>query len=218
MLHRFISTIIFAFTCMVAGAQGVCTINGNIQDCSLNNGEKIKKVFLTRTNESGQAVEVATAKVKKGKYTFKYNLAQGEPVLLYNITGFGEGKNIEVFVEPGEVVIETESAACPENSIATGTPANDTYAQYKVILSERAKEVADAVTLLERERGKEWLESPDGKREVKRIEAGIVPRPKGRPQKDGAPRDVVAEQVYEINRLKMENQLLRDFLRLTGRK
>ncbi len=171
MLHRFISTIIFAFTCMVAGAQGVCTINGNIQDCSLNNGEKIKKVFLTRTNESGQAVEVATAKVKKGKYTFKYNIAQDEPALLYNITGFGEGKSIEVFVEPGEVVIETESAACPENSIATGTPANDTYAQYKAILFERAKEVADAVAILEKERGKEWLENPEGKREVKRIEA-----------------------------------------------
>ena len=55
-------------------------------------------------------------------------------------------------------------------------------------------------------------------RRQKEIEAGIIPRPKGRPRKDELPRDVVAEQAYEINRLKMENNLLLDFLQLTGRK
>ena len=40
-----------------------------------------------------------------------------------------------------------------------------------------------------------------------KLRAGIVPRPKGRPRKDAPPRDVVAEQAYEINRLKMENKL-----------
>ena len=61
--------------------------------------------------------------------------------------------------------------------------------------------------LLKRERRKE-----------KRKEAGIVPRRKGRPRKDAAPRDVVSEQAYEIRRLRMENKLLRDFLQSTGRK
>ena len=61
--------------------------------------------------------------------------------------------------------------------------------------------------LLKRERRKE-----------RKIQAGIIPRPKGRPRKDATPRDIVAEQAYEINRLKMENKLLRDFLQLTGRK
>ena len=61
--------------------------------------------------------------------------------------------------------------------------------------------------LLKRERRKE-----------RRLEAGILPRPKGRPRKDTAPRDIVAEQAYEIQRLRMENQLLRDFLYFTGRK
>ena len=56
------------------------------------------------------------------------------------------------------------------------------------------------------------------RRKEKKAEAGILPRPKGRPRKDAPPRDVIAEQAYEINRLKMENKLLRDFLRLTGRK
>ena len=61
--------------------------------------------------------------------------------------------------------------------------------------------------LLERERRKE-----------RKLKAGILPRPKGRPRKDAAPKDIVAEQAYEIQRLRMENQLLRDFLRCTGRK
>ena len=61
--------------------------------------------------------------------------------------------------------------------------------------------------LLKRERRKE-----------KKVAAGIVLRPKGHPRKDAPARDVVAEQAYEINRLKIENKLLRDFLQLTGRK
>ena len=60
--------------------------------------------------------------------------------------------------------------------------------------------------LLAREREKE-----------RKAAAGIAKRPKGRPRKDSAPRDVVAEQAYEIQRLKMENALLRDFLSLTGK-
>ena len=61
--------------------------------------------------------------------------------------------------------------------------------------------------LLKRERAKE-----------RKLEAGITPRPKGRPRKDAAPRDIVAEQAYEIHRLRMENQLLRDFLHFIGKK
>ena len=61
--------------------------------------------------------------------------------------------------------------------------------------------------LFERERKKE-----------RKLEAGILPRPKGRPRKDSAPKDIVAEQAYEIQRLRMENQLLRDFLHFAERK
>ena len=63
---------------------------------------------------------------------------------------------------------------------------------------------------------KNWINRYN--KEVKHVEAGVAPRPKGRPRKDAGPRDLATEQAYEIKRLKMENQLLRDFLRLTGRK
>ena len=56
------------------------------------------------------------------------------------------------------------------------------------------------------------------RRKERKLKAGILPRPKGRPRKDAAPRDIVAEQAYEIQRLRMENKLLRDFLHFVGRK
>ena len=56
------------------------------------------------------------------------------------------------------------------------------------------------------------------RRKERKLAAGILPRPKGRPRKDTAPRNIVAEQAYEIQRLQMENKLLRDFLQFTGRK
>ena len=55
------------------------------------------------------------------------------------------------------------------------------------------------------------------RRKEEKIKAGIMPRSKGRPRKTPAPRDVIAEQAYEIDRLKRENNLLRDFLQLTER-
>ena len=61
--------------------------------------------------------------------------------------------------------------------------------------------------LLERERRKKL-----------RLEAGILPRLKGRPGKDAAPRDIVAEQAYEIQRLRIENKLLPEFLHFGERK
>ena len=51
-----------------------------------------------------------------------------------------------------------------------------------------------------------------------KLAAGIVPRPKGRPRKDGKIVSKETEQAYEIQRLQMENKLLRDFLQFTGRK
>ena len=56
------------------------------------------------------------------------------------------------------------------------------------------------------------------RRKEKKIIEGIMPRPKGRPRKNAQPIDIVSQQAYEIDRLKMENKLLRDFLQLIGRK
>ena len=54
------------------------------------------------------------------------------------------------------------------------------------------------------------------RRRQARIAAGIQPRAKGRPRKDGQPPQ--QSEKSELERLRMENKLLRDFLQLTGRK
>ena len=56
------------------------------------------------------------------------------------------------------------------------------------------------------------------RRKLRKLVAGILLRPKGRPRKNAMPRDIAAEQAYEIQRLRMENELLRDFLQSTGRR
>ena len=160
MLHRILSTIAVAFICIAASAQGVCVINGNIAD-----GKKIKKVVLTRTDEFGKSVEVATAKVKKGKYTFKYKLAKDEPVLMYAIKGFGEGNDVEVFVEPGEVAVNTYSNM---SSIATGTPTNDLYLEYCATCNDDSI-LPFAKDILERKHGAEWFATSEGKDALNRI-------------------------------------------------
>ena len=168
MLHRLYTTIIAAaIVCIAANAQGVCIINGTIADTRLDDGKKIKKVCLTRTD----GVEVATAKVSKGKYTLKYELAKDEPSLLYKITGFGEGKGIELFVEPGEISVNTALAVQPEKSVVGGTSTNDTHAEYKVMLERRESEVDAMLAALEEAEGEQWMESREGKAAVKRIKS-----------------------------------------------
>ena len=99
------------------------------------------------------------------------------------------------------------------------------YTHVQVLLSEiRAmkasgktqREIAEHFGLRDKYVVKQLL-ARERRKEAK-IAAGIIPRPQGRPHKDTPTRDVVTEQAYEINRLKMENTLLRDFLQLTGRK
>ena len=90
--------------------------------------------------------------------------------------------------------------------------------EIKAMLAERKtqREVAEYYGFQDRKVGKRIRERE--RRKERKLEAGILPRPKGRPRKDAAPKDIVAEQAYEIQRLRMENKLLRDFLYCTGRK
>ena len=74
------------------------------------------------------------------------------------------------------------------------------------------QEIADYFGL-EKAQIKNWVNRYN--KELKRSAAGIAPRPKGRPRKDGQPPHQRAKS--ELERLRMENKLLRDFLQFTGR-
>ena len=165
-----IFSIIALAACMAVSAQETCIINGTIAD----NDTKVKKVSLTRTDELGNQITVATAKVKRGKYTLTHELAQDAPALQYTLTGFGEAGSIALFVEPGEVAVNTALASNPEQSTVSGTPTNDTYAQYQAILAEATREVADKVAALEQQHGQAWTASHEGKSAIKRLKAQVA--------------------------------------------
>mgnify|MGYP003290658400 FL=1 len=171
MRHRLIATIFSFIACFAVYAQDVCVINGKIADDKLADGKAIKKVFLTSYDEYGRPTVVATAKVKKGSYIFKYKTSADAPVMQHAITGFDNEKSIKLFIEPGTVVVNTAAAANPCQSEVSGTPTNDLYEEYKQIDINADEKVAKAVEALAQQNGKEWLESKEGKQEVKRIEA-----------------------------------------------
>ena len=171
MRHRLIATIFSFIACFAVYAQDLCVINGKIADDKLANGKAIKKVFLTSADEYGRRTVVAEAKVKKGSYTFKYKISADEPVMQYTITGFDNEKGIKLFVEPGTVVINTATAQNPCQSKLSGTATNNLYEEYKQIDINADEKVAKAIEALVQQNGKEWLESKEGKQEVKRIEA-----------------------------------------------
>ena len=61
---------------------------------------------------------------------------------------------------------------------------------------------------------KRWVKRYN--RRMREMEAGIMPRRRGRPPKGYVPTE--QEKENEIRRLKMQNELLRDFLRLAERR
>ena len=79
--------------------------------------------------------------------------------------------------------------------------------EIKAMLAEgkTQQEVADHYGFKNKQVVKRMLERE--RRKERKLEAGILPRPKGRPRKDAAPRNIVAEQAYEIQRLQMENKI-----------
>ena len=87
-----------------------------------------------------------------------------------------------------------------------------------IILSMRAegltlREIGDELGLSYKQM-RDW--SYRHNREQQKIAIGKEPRPKGRPRKDGQPPQQNTQK--ELERLRMENKLLRDFLQSVGRK
>ena len=75
------------------------------------------------------------------------------------------------------------------------------------------QEIADTLGL-EKVQIKNWISRYN--REQARLAVGLPPKRRGRPRKSGY--TTIEECQYEIQRLKIENKLLRNFLRFTGRK
>lgn len=164
MLHKFIISAVAVMALFTVQAQEICTIKGEIANDALSfSKDVIKKVYLTEIDEYDHFRNIDSAKVKKGKYSFKYKMQPNEPVKLYMITGFDNGA-IQVFIEPGEINIKTEKAAYPSNSVVSGTQNNDLYTEYKAIYNNCIQEQLDTVEQLKKRHTKEWMDSEEGLR------------------------------------------------------
>ena len=195
-MKRLLTTILSVVFCIAVSAQGTCVINGSIADVKAADGKKVKKVYLTRTNELGQDETVAEAKVKKGKFAFKRELAKDEPVLMYTIKGLPQ--DVEVFVEPGEVTVVAGNPG-----LAWGTPANDALFKYKEICMEEYAAVFAKEKELAAENGKEWLESAEGKAVMDRIKAQEAIK-----NKSARLRFLIAHNASPMTPLEIERYLL----------
>ena len=70
------------------------------------------------------------------------------------------------------------------------------------------QEIADELGLTKKQI-KDWITRYNRRKEM--LKQGMVPKAKGRPRKDGLPPREDTQK--ELERLRMENKLLRDFLR-----
>lgn len=162
MIKNIISALFAIAACLSVQAQDVCVIKGRINNNALRYDDaKIKMVYLTRLDEYDRLIKIDSAKVKKGKYSFKYRMEKDEPTMLYLITGFDNG-NIPLFVEAGNIDITTDSAAYPLNSIVSGTITNNLYNEYKKIAEECVQAQIDSVKALAARYGDEWVNSKEG--------------------------------------------------------
>ena len=83
-----------------------------------------------------------------------------------------------------------------------------------VSLGSSQREIAEHFGLRDKYIVKELLKRE--RRSAGKVSAGIPPKAKGRPRKDGLPPH--QNEKSELEQLRMENKLLRDFLQFTGRK
>lgn len=162
MIRKMLLTYALSMVTLILQAQGICTVKGELlNDTLCYTNAKLKKVYLTFIDEYDRFINIDSAEVKNGKYRFKHNIKENEPVLLYLITGFDNG-NIMFFMEPGEVVIRTRSAAYPSSSSVAGTVTNDLFSEYKLISERCTEEQADSIRKLSESRGREWMDSKEG--------------------------------------------------------
>ena len=174
MIKNIISAIFAIAACLSLQAQDVCVIKGRIVNDSLRyDNARIKMVYLTRLDEYDRLIKIDSTKVKKGKYTFKYRMAKDEPVMLYLITGFDNG-NIPLFVESGNINVETASAAYPLQSIVSGTVTNNLYGEYKKISDACVQAQIDSVKALAAQYGEEWTNSKEGLDYRSRVNAAEI--------------------------------------------
>lgn len=111
-----------------AQESGKYVISGEMTRDSLRfTPQAIKKVYLTRQVD-GQDVKLDSAIVKNKKFRFEGTVPNVLDV--YFVTGFDNG-SIQLFLEPGQIIVEPFDGHYPVGARVKGTPCNDVLNGYQ---------------------------------------------------------------------------------------
>lgn len=116
---------------MLACGLGLCThaqqtfqLTGTL---AKDSRKAAKQLYINYVNEYGDTLRLDSAKVKKGAFTFE--CAIPDRAERGFISGLG-GRNIDFFLEPGQLTTNAIDARAPQAARVNGTPANDLYARF----------------------------------------------------------------------------------------
>ena len=134
MIRKTVLAAVAVAAMATAGAQERCIIEGRIagNDQLRYSQQTLTKVYLAKQNDFGDFETVDSAAVANRQFRFERTLAEGEPAVIYLITGFDNGE-VNLFVEPGTVDVLIRDAGYPSGAVVTGTRNNDLMVEYSRI-------------------------------------------------------------------------------------
>ncbi|MDO4771290.1 MAG: TlpA disulfide reductase family protein [Porphyromonas sp.] len=163
MFYRLIFSLIGALLCSsTALSQGTCHIKGRIHNNALRTeGKTLSTIYLSVFDEYDRIVAKDSVQLKDGKFEFIQKVDANSPILLYLLTGFDNGQ-VPVFVEPGTITIDIPQAAYPGGGVVSGTKNNDLYREYKAISDRCVQIQKDSLSIITKQKGEGWLDTPEG--------------------------------------------------------
>lgn len=130
---------------------GQFTIHGTLSNDTMKNTSTIiQKVYLSKMVD-GVMVNIDSAKVDKKKQ-FKFKGIAPVVNELHYLTGFDNG-TIQLFLEPGAIVVEPFKASFPVGAHVTGTPANNVYSEYQKMAEEHIEQSKMAMSKAHQKHG-----------------------------------------------------------------
>lgn len=126
-MRKLITLTLLAIATLATAQERKFVIRGEMSSTKLcYSKDSVKEVKLEQTID-GKPVVLATSPVEDGKFVLEGTApAQMD---LCSVTGFDNG-SLQLFLEPGEIIVGPFDAAYPVAARIGGTPSNDIYQEY----------------------------------------------------------------------------------------
>ena len=127
-----------------AYAQNTYTLTGEL---TADSRKSVKQLFLSYEDEMGRTLQLDSAQVKRGKFSFEGTVPAGvEKVCL---TGFPDGGELPFFLDAATLSVTDIDARAPEKARVTGSHNNEVYNSVKELEARSLTEAAEKVKAYE---------------------------------------------------------------------